>query len=80
VDPRLRDLIAEILDLDPAQVVAHMRRSDTEAWDSLTHLRLVTAIESAFGAKFTMDEIANLQTPAELQRTLARCGVAVTVD
>jgi acyl carrier protein len=72
MEQRLRALIAEILDLPADAIQPDMRRSETEAWDSLSHLRLVTAIEETFGAKFTMDEIAQIQTPAELQSVLDR--------
>lgn len=70
MNERLRVLMAEMLDLPPDEVQLEMRRADTDAWDSLNHLRLITAIESEFDTVFTMDEIAALQTPADLQRII----------
>lgn len=67
MDERLRQLISELLDLPPEDIVPDLRRADTASWDSLNHLRLITAVESQFGASFTMAQIAALQTPAELQ-------------
>lgn len=67
MNDRLRTLMAELLDLPADEIKPDMQRADTEAWDSLNHLRLITAIESEFGSAFTMDEIAALQTPAQLQ-------------
>ena len=73
MDERLQVLIAEILDLPLAQVKPDTRRADTDAWDSLAHLRLITAIEAEFRCLFTMEEIANLQTCGELQRRIDTC-------
>lgn len=70
MNERLRILMAEMLDLQPADVTPAMRRAETQNWDSLNHLRLITAIETEFATSFTMDEIAQLQTPGDLQRII----------
>jgi acyl carrier protein len=70
MNERLREILSEMLDLSLAEIRLDLRRSDVDAWDSLNHLRLITAVESEFGATFTMDEIAELQTPADLQRII----------
>lgn len=41
-------------------------RSQFENWDSLTHMQLVSEIESAFGVNFEMDEIVDINKPADL--------------
>jgi acyl carrier protein len=70
MEERLRTLIAEILDIAPDEIQPQMRRADTASWDSLSHLRLITAFEDRFGIALTMDEIERIQTPAELQAAL----------
>jgi acyl carrier protein len=67
MNERLRALIAEILDMRPADIAADMARESTTQWDSLSHLRLVTALEDEFGISLTMDEIAAIRTPRQLQ-------------
>jgi acyl carrier protein len=74
LDSALQRLIAEILDVPPGEVRADMRREDTGAWDSMSHLRLVTAVESAFGVRFTMEEIATIGSPMELQQIIQSHG------
>lgn len=74
MNQRLRILIAEMLDLQPDEIQPKLRRADTDAWDSVNHLRLITAVESEFGTTFTMDEIAQLQTPGDLQRVIDMRG------
>jgi acyl carrier protein len=70
MNERLREILSEMLDLPPADIRPDLRRSEVDAWDSLNHLRLITAIESEFSTTFTMDQIADLQTPADLQRVI----------
>ncbi|HEX2459037.1 MAG TPA: acyl carrier protein [Vicinamibacterales bacterium] len=67
MNERLRALIAEILDIRPADIAADMARESTTQWDSLSHLRLITALEDEFGISLTMDEIAAIRTPRQLQ-------------
>lgn len=70
MNEQLRDLLAEVLDLTRAEVTPALRRVDTQTWDSLNHLRLITVLETQFGASFTMDEIAQIETPVDLQRII----------
>jgi acyl carrier protein len=79
MNERLRDVLAEVLELAPVQVTPNLRRADTGAWDSLAHLRLITMLEAEFGASFTLDEIASVQTPADLERVIEVRGSAIGV-
>jgi acyl carrier protein len=74
LDARLQRLIAEMLDLAAGEVRPEMRREDTGAWDSMAHFRLVTAVESAFAVRLTMEEIAAIGSPMELQRIVLSHG------
>jgi acyl carrier protein len=74
MDARLRAVMAEILDLEPESLEDDMSRQDTDTWDSLTHLRLITAVESTFGVKLTMDEIAAVDTPRTLENFIRAHG------
>lgn len=70
MEDRLRNVIAEILDMQPGEVKPGMVRRECAAWDSMNHLRIITAIEHEFGVTLAMDEIERVQTPAELQRMI----------
>lgn len=37
-------------------------RDDIDEWDSLNHIRLLTAIESEFGFQFDLDEIEDISS------------------
>jgi acyl carrier protein len=70
-DTRLREILSDILDIDPIQIADDFSRDDSSGWDSMAHLRLITAIEQAFGIKFTMKEIEEIRTYGDLRARVA---------
>lgn len=67
---RLREILADVLDIDP-QITDDFSRDDESGWDSMAHLRLITAIEQAFGIKFTMKEIEEIRSYGDLRDRVA---------
>ena len=63
---RVQEIMADTFDLDDLEVTRDTSAADVEEWDSLSHIRLVVAIERAFGIKFTNSEIEGLQNVGEL--------------
>lgn len=62
--------IAEILSLAlgrPAPVGQNLRREDEAKWDSLKHLEIIFAVEGAYGVSFSPEEIAAVQSAADLK-------------
>jgi len=73
---RLREILADVLDVDP-QLTGDLRRDDESGWDSMAHLRLITAIEQAFDIQFTMREIEEIRSYGDLRdRVAAHLGGA----
>ncbi len=58
---RIKEVMAEVLEIDPAAIGEGFRRDDAPAWDSLNHLRMVSALEEAFGIRFTMKEVGEME-------------------
>ena len=50
---------------------------NTKSWDSLKHLELVLAIESAYSVKFSMPEITTLRSLGAVREALQSKGVSV---
>jgi acyl carrier protein len=50
-------IIADVLDMTPAQLAADTDGADIPAWDSFGHVRIVLAVEAEFGIALTMAEI-----------------------
>jgi acyl carrier protein len=67
VNPKLIEIVAELFELDPAAVDDALTQEDVELWDSMNHLRLVSAVEEEFGIKLSMQEIESIRSLATLQ-------------
>jgi len=52
--------------IDAEHFDMNQNRADFENWDSLTHMQLVSEIETAYGITFEMDEIVDINTPQDL--------------
>jgi acyl carrier protein len=66
VNQRLTQVLCDVLDLDPAVVGPNLTRDEVDQWDSLNHLKVVTAVEEAFDLKLTMQEIESVDGIARL--------------
>ena len=64
---QLCELVADIFDLDPGDVREDLTAEDVELWDSLNHLKLITAIEQAYGLQFTMAEVQSIDSIGKLK-------------
>ncbi len=64
----IRSVMADVfdLDLDAGEVTADTTASDIEEWDSLSHIRLIVAVERKFKVKFTNSEIELLKRVGDL--------------
>jgi acyl carrier protein len=71
VDSRVRDVMAGVLDVPAAEIGSGFRRDDASAWDSMNHLRLVSALEEAFGIRFTMKEVGEMESFDDVRRKVA---------
>ena len=63
--------MAGVLEVEPGAIDADFGRDDAPLWDSLNHLRLITALEEAFGIRFEMREVARLERFQSIQQAVA---------
>lgn len=54
---RLDAILADVLGLAEGAVTASLSAETAESWDSAAHLRLVLAVEEAFGIELALEEI-----------------------
>lgn len=71
MSPDLRGIVADILDLRPDDIDDDFGPAVTDQWDSLSHLRIVTAVEEEFGIQFSMDEIQSIDRFGTLRKLVA---------
>jgi acyl carrier protein len=67
LNEKLVEIVAELFELDPAAVGDALTPEDVELWDSLNHLRLVSAVEEEFRIKLSMQEIESIRSLAVLR-------------
>ena len=68
---RLKEIVASILEIDPSQLSDASNAQNTPRWDSLRHIEVIFAVESAFQVRFTMPEITSLRNLGDIRRLLA---------
>lgn len=71
IDDRIREVMSEILEVSPGSIRDGFQRDDAPGWDSLNHLRLVSALEEAFRIKFTMKEVGEMDRFEAIRRLVS---------
>lgn len=68
---RLAEVFREVFDDESLEISDATVAADVADWDSLNHVKLVVAVESAFGVRFTNREIAGWESVGDMRRALS---------
>ena len=63
---KVTEVIQDQLDLDTLVLTPQSQASDVEGWDSLAHVRIMIALEQAFGVRFTTNQITSTENVGQL--------------
>lgn len=74
---KLETVVASVLGVPEPSLQENTEFKGIPAWDSMTHIVLITRMERDFGVEFTGDEIADMKTVGDARRFLRRHGAAV---
>lgn len=69
-DARLKELFSEVFEIDPDSVEPDTSPENLDEWDSFGHMRLIMAVEKAFGLTLTMAQISKIESFATLRATI----------
>lgn len=69
-------VLADVLQMPAAGITDDLAMEDVEAWDSLKHMELIVALETAFDVQLTFDEIVAMRSVREIKRVLAERSAA----
>jgi acyl carrier protein len=69
---RVRELLAQVLDVPAASVGPEFSASSSSAWTSLNHLMLMSQLENEFGVVFSNREIRELTSFTAIVESLGR--------
>lgn len=67
MNDKLTEIVTELFELEPAAVNDALTPEDVELWDSMNHLRLISAVEEEFQIKLSMKEIESIRSLATLK-------------
>jgi acyl carrier protein len=70
IQEMLNDIFQNIFEDDTLEVHDSLTAADVDGWDSVTHVRLLLAIERSFGIKFTAGEIGRLRSVGDLMKLI----------
>lgn len=72
ISDRLKRVILTELDLEEFDLTDETIAGEVPGWDSLSHVRILSAVESEFGLRFRSLEILRLKNVGELQGLIDR--------
>ncbi len=77
ISDRLKRVILSQLDLDDYDLADGTVATDVPGWDSLSHVRIISAVEADYGIRFRALEIMRLKNVGQLQALVhQKCGSA----
>jgi len=74
---KLKKIFASVLHIPESEVTDTMSPENTESWDSLSVIILLSEIEKAFGVTFTFDEAMSVTDFGSACKLLASKGTTL---
>ena len=71
MEEKLVDILGDIFDLEPEEISADLTHEDVPLWDSLNHLKLITAVEQAYSIQFSMSDVQSIDSIGKLETAIA---------
>ena len=70
----LYEVVASVLNIDAATLNEQSNALNTANWDSLRHIEVMLAVETASGVTFSMAEMVSMQNLGDMRRLLVEKG------
>ena len=72
---KLFNIISRVMEIESSELTDESGPEDVENWDSYNGLLLIDEIESEFNVKFTIEEIFDINSIADIKKYLTNHGV-----
>lgn len=72
---KLFDIVASVLNIEAETLTNESSGLNTENWDSLRHIELMLAVETAFSVRFSMSEMVSMQNLGDMRALIIEKGV-----
>jgi len=73
---QLYNIIASVLNIDASTLSEQSNATNTANWDSLRHIEVILAVETAYGIRFAINEVVNMQNLGDMRTVLETKGVS----
>lgn len=67
---KIQSIVRDVLDDESLSINSNTEAADVEGWDSLAHINIVSQIESEFGVRFSLDELARFSAVGKIVEAL----------
>lgn len=74
---KYKEIFKEILEIDESRLTDSLGLDSVPQWDSMGHVRLISALESNFGIVFSLEDIKAFKTMKSGKAILARHGIVL---
>ncbi len=68
----LNKIFIRIFEDDSISLNQHTTTSDIDAWDSLNHIHMITAVEKHYKIRFNLNELLNVKNVGDLCHDIQR--------
>ena len=72
---KLFNIISRVMEIESSELTDESTPEDIENWDSYNGLLLVDELESEFNVKFTVEEVFDVHSIADIKKHLVNHGV-----
>jgi len=74
---KLFNIISRVMEIKSSELTDESSPEDIENWDSYNGLLLVDELESEFNVKFTVEEVFDVHSIADIKKHLLNHGVTL---
>lgn len=71
VSERLKTIFQNLFG-ETVEPIDSLTAGDVEGWDSITHVKLILAVEEAFQVRFKLQEISSLKNIGDLKNSIIK--------
>jgi acyl carrier protein len=68
---QLSDIFDKVFQCGPIEITDDLTAGTVDKWDSLTHLSMISSVETHFGVRFKLKELTGMKNTGDLIRLIA---------
>ena len=72
MDSKLREILANSLDIEPEELDDNASKKNISEWDSFALMAMVAALEEEFKIDLTLEEIMEMQSLQKIKQVLVK--------